>query len=318
MMNEIQMPKVSIIIPSYNSAQYIVETLQSVFAQTYKNYEIIVVDDGSIDNTKEVLRPYMGKITYIYKENGGPASARNVGIKHAQGEYIAFLDSDDTWLPEKLEKQVDYLKKHPEIGLVFTDCVRFDEKGLEEQRSKKYPLFKENYTMTDLFWGNFIPTLTVMTKREYLKEVGYFDENPKIQGSEDYDLWIRIAQEFKICYISQALAKYRVSFKGHNRSDIDRSYLSYIFALEKNFPFMRKENCTKTKTQAKMAHRKLAQLYSSWGESHFNLNRFSEAKDKLLISLGYQFSFKCIILLCFSYLKIRPKKLLLKFLTCNM
>ena len=99
-------PKVSVVIPTYNSSQFIVETLESVFAQTYKDYEIIVVDDGSTDNTKEVLQPYTSRIKYIYKENGGPASARNVGIKSAQGEYIAFLDSDDRWLPEKLEKHI--------------------------------------------------------------------------------------------------------------------------------------------------------------------------------------------------------------------
>src|SRR3990170_2838516 len=117
------MPKVSVIIPTYNREKYIVETLQSVFAQTFTDYEVIVIDDGSTDNTADVLRPYLDRIVYIRKPNGGQGSARNVGIKVAKGEYIAFLDSDDLWMPEKLELQVKYLDNNKDAGLVFTDYL---------------------------------------------------------------------------------------------------------------------------------------------------------------------------------------------------
>ena len=102
---------VSVIIPVYNRAQYIKDCLDSVINQTYKAYEIIVVDDGSTDNLREILVPYMDKIQYIYKQNGGPSSARNAGTKVSNGEYIAFLDADDMWLPEKLELQIELLKE---------------------------------------------------------------------------------------------------------------------------------------------------------------------------------------------------------------
>lgn len=111
-------PTVSVIIPSYNSAFYLLETLDSVLLQSYQDFEIILVDDGSTDNTKEVIQPYLKYINYVYQENKGPAPARNTGIRGARGKYIAFNDSDDSWLPQKLAIQIDYFQNHPEIGLV--------------------------------------------------------------------------------------------------------------------------------------------------------------------------------------------------------
>src|SRR4030042_4827818 len=105
------MPKVSVIIPTYNRGNLVLESIQSVFAQTFSDYEIIVIDDGSTDNTREVLHPYLSKLTYIYEKNSGQSFARNIGILASKGEYIAFLDSDDLWEPEKLETQVKLLDK---------------------------------------------------------------------------------------------------------------------------------------------------------------------------------------------------------------
>lgn len=125
------MPKVSVIIPAYNMAWYTLETVESVLKQTFRDYEIIVVDDGSADNTKDLLHPYIEsyRITYIYKENGGASSARNVWIRASQGEYVALLDCDDLWLPEKLEFCVNVLDNKPEVGLVYTFFYRIDRKG---------------------------------------------------------------------------------------------------------------------------------------------------------------------------------------------
>ena len=102
------MPKVSVIIPTYNRAHYICETIDSILAQTYRDYEIIVVDDGSADNTRKVLQKYDGKVRYFYQKNRGPSAARNFGISQSQGEYIAFLDDDDLWTENKLELQIDF------------------------------------------------------------------------------------------------------------------------------------------------------------------------------------------------------------------
>ena len=117
------MSKVSVIIPTYNSAEYITEAIESVLRQKHKDIEIIVVDDGSIDNTKEILKPYIESksIKYIFQANKGPGAARNTGIRVAEGEFIAFLDSDDLYLDNALSKKVDLLMRYPKISLVFSD-----------------------------------------------------------------------------------------------------------------------------------------------------------------------------------------------------
>src|SRR5690349_3602213 len=109
------MPKVSVIIPTYNRAQFIARAVDSVLEQTYKDFEIIVIDDGSSDNTQEILKAYEGKIRYVYQQNKGISAARNRGIQEAKGEYIAFLDSDDVWKPEKLSVQVAILDVNPHV-----------------------------------------------------------------------------------------------------------------------------------------------------------------------------------------------------------
>src|SRR3990170_3473675 len=135
------MSKVSVIIPAYNSARFLPEAIESVLAQTYKDYGIIVIDDGSTDNTKETLEPYFDKIKYIYQQNQGAASARNTAIRHSQGEYIAFLDADDVWLPEKLHIQVEYLNNNPGIAMVYSPSVTISEDGgLTDKKNKNMGL----------------------------------------------------------------------------------------------------------------------------------------------------------------------------------
>ena len=124
-------PEVSIILPTYNAEKTIISTIESVFHQTYTDYELIVIDDGSTDKTRMVLQPYSDRIKYIYKKNGGPSSARNLGINESVGKYIAFIDSDDVWQENKLEKQIKYFREDNknEVGLVFTDRSSFDVHG---------------------------------------------------------------------------------------------------------------------------------------------------------------------------------------------
>jgi len=119
---------ISVIIPVFNRSHYIGECLQSVFAQTTTDYEVVLVDDGSTDNLKGALKPYDGKIRYFYKENGGAASARNLGIKKCQGDLVAWLDSDDKWFPYKLELETEILKKIPDIGFVYSDFSCFTDR----------------------------------------------------------------------------------------------------------------------------------------------------------------------------------------------
>ena len=125
------MPRVSVIIPTYNRAGYLCESIESVLTQTYTDYEIIVVDDGSTDDTEEVLQLWIadGTIHYVWQENRGESAARNHGIELAIGEYIAFLDSDDLFMPTKLEEQVAYLDNHPEVGMAHSCYSKFGEAG---------------------------------------------------------------------------------------------------------------------------------------------------------------------------------------------
>jgi len=209
------MAKISIIIPTYNSAQYICEAIESVLNQTYKDFEIIVVDDGSTDNTKEVIKPYLNKMKYIYQQNSGPSAARNRGIQEAKGEYIAFLDADDIWLPQKLELQIKFMEKEKEVGLIFSDMVLFNEKEIIKNSFLKEKLFFNKLSIKSLsstekviydnvfnalLQENFIPTNTVIVKKECFNKVGFFDET--LFSVEDRDMWLRIGLFYDIGFIN--------------------------------------------------------------------------------------------------------------------
>jgi glycosyltransferase involved in cell wall biosynthesis len=183
---------VSVIIPTFNSAGYLVQAIQSVLAQTYQEFEIIVVDDASTDHTEEALRPFANRICYVRQERGGPSVARNRGILQARGELIAFLDADDLWRPTKLARQVEYLNHHPEVCLVYTDFTRGPQPGSNnESRLQVFKPRDSAHAFHGLLEENFIATPTVMVRRSALARSGLFD--PKLRGSEDIDLWLRLA-----------------------------------------------------------------------------------------------------------------------------
>jgi len=197
---------VSVVIPAYNCAEYIGETLRSVFSQRYRPIEVIVVDDGSVDGTGAAVQMHPDVI-YIRQNNGGPACARNTGVARASGAYIAFQDGDDLWTPDKLALQMSIMESDPRIGLVFGDMKNFladDDGG---------PTMFEKYRLGESYFGaprlvvnpmeklvrmNFIPTGTVLARREALSAAGLFDES--FRQAEDWDLWLRIALRFPIAY----------------------------------------------------------------------------------------------------------------------
>lgn len=204
------MPTVSIIVPTYNRAAYILEALDSVFVQTYSDYEIIVVDDGSTDNTAEVLKTLVDqdKIHYVHQENGGESAARNHGIRLAQGKYIAFLDSDDLFLPSKLEKQVTFLDDHPDIGFVQSWYSKFNDAG-EQLGVRNTSIFSGwVYPKILLFWAVLMAVPCVLVRREVLAEIGGFDENQ--YWGPDLDLWRRITKKHPVGVIPEVLSKIRV------------------------------------------------------------------------------------------------------------
>ena len=204
-------PTVSVIIPTYNRAHLIDRAITSVLNQTYQDLEIIVIDDGSTDNTEEVIRSFPDKrVNYIkHKKNKGVSSARNTGIKVAKGKYIAFLDSDDEWLSEKLGKQIKVLQnKSPEVGVAYSDVLYIDENGKNMNRKLLNPK-KEGYIYEDLLGGNCVGTpSTLLIKKECFNRVGLFDD--LLNGQGDWDMWIRIAKYYRFVFTEVPLVKYRL------------------------------------------------------------------------------------------------------------
>jgi glycosyltransferase involved in cell wall biosynthesis len=198
------MPLVSVIIPTYNSADFLMEAIESVLDQTWGDFEIIVVDDGSTDGTSERVRRYDDKVRYFYKKNGGPSSARNMGVKQARGGYVAFLDSDDVWEPEKLRVQMHVVSEHPENKLVCTDSALMGRRGTREGKLKR-DLMGNLFPI--LYSNSFIRTSTVVMAKACFQTVGFFDE--RYRSAEDYDLWLRVAKRYPIAYIKQPLVRYR-------------------------------------------------------------------------------------------------------------
>ncbi|MCI0337220.1 MAG: glycosyltransferase [Acidobacteria bacterium] len=233
-------PKVSVIIPVYNTEEFIAGTIQSVLDQTYQNYEIIAVDDGSTDSTLQILRRLEPQINIFTKDNGGPASARNVAIQNSVGEYIAFLDSDDLWIESKLEEQVAYLDRHPEIGLLFGQALMFVEENGEKKIQSKIG-YTDDPRFCRLLLGDFIPNSTVVIRRDCVDRVGLLNES--LFAAEDYEYWMRIARLFPIAGLPKPLAYYRIrdgNLLGDGRN-IDKGLhysLAALREVEKIFPKM--------------------------------------------------------------------------------
>ena len=206
----IKNPTVSVIIPTYNRANLVGKAIKSVLSQTYQDFEIIVIDDGSTDNTREVIRGFKDKrVKYIkeYKKNRGISVTRNIGIKMARGKYIALLDSDDEFLPERLRKQVQLLQnKSSEVGVVCSWSYNIDEKG--NYISKRCLPKKDGYIYEDLLSTNPISLPTVLIRKECFNRVGFFDD--LLNAQEDWDMWIRIAKYYRFALIKIPLVKYRL------------------------------------------------------------------------------------------------------------
>ena len=199
---------VSAVITAYNAEKYIDATLQSVRAQTYSPLEIIVVDDGSADGTADIVKGRFPDVQYIYQRNAGQPAARNAGIRHARGQFIAFVDSDDLWFPQKIARQIAWLDEHPAVWC-YCDCLYFREDpqhSLYRYSAQVHP--RSGRILESLLLGNFISSPTPMIRRDVLIEIGLWDESVAI--GEDWNMWLKIAARYPIEYVDGALAAYRV------------------------------------------------------------------------------------------------------------
>ncbi len=203
-------PLVSVVITAYNASRWIAETLDSVLAQDFTDFEVIVVDDGSTDDTAQVVAGYAERVCCIHRPNGGQPSARNVGIRAARGEYIAFLDADDLWSKEKLRLQVDLLKR---TGLAWGYCEAWAFDGESGKSLFKFGELVRQYDgdiLESLFLADFIPSPTPVIRKSVFEHVGYFDEDRTVRIGEDWDMWLRIAACYPVGLVTEPLAYYRV------------------------------------------------------------------------------------------------------------
>ncbi len=227
------MPRVSVIMATHNQASFIQESLNSIFQQGFRDYEIIVVNDGSTDDTEDVLEPYRDRIRYFKQPNSGPAAAHNLGLRHSLGELIAFLNSDDLWMPGKLEAQVGYMDEHPEVGLVHGDYVRIDARGRAMGPSihTEHP---PSLTLEQIVRHNTIGIATVIVRRKWLDRVSGLD--PDSTPTEDLDLWIRLAQAgCPFGYLPQVIGKWRrhPASISKSRSRVLKAHIRILRGLER-------------------------------------------------------------------------------------
>lgn len=205
-------PLVSVIIPTYNHAAFLPAALKSVQAQTYAPVEIIVVDDFSTDNTEEVVAEHANsRTTYMKSANKGiVATSRNVGVRAAKGEYIAFLDADDVWAPDKLALQLRHLAD-PSVAAVASDLSYSGARRYSQSRRGRGPAGYCDYGNLEIVRDNPIATSSVVMRRQDLERVGGFDESPEFRFIEDWELWLRLTVDRRIRVLEQPLVTYRIA-----------------------------------------------------------------------------------------------------------
>ncbi len=203
-----KLPKTSIVIPTHNRALFLKAAIDSLLKQTVQPDEIIVVDDGSIDDTSHLLSTFGSKLNVISQAQSGRSQARNIGLARANGDFIAFLDDDDILPPTSIEVRAEYLNKFPQIDVVYTDALSIDGTGKSLGKfTRSNPRKPSGFVFSEIAQSNFAPIHAYMFRRHCLKNTGLFDPNLSI--GEDWDFWIRMAANHDFMYIPQALAHYR-------------------------------------------------------------------------------------------------------------
>lgn len=205
-----RLPRVSVIIPVFNLAPYVAETLDSLFRQTYADFEAIVVNDGSTDRTEEALEPFRGRIVYRRQENRGVMAARNAGLRIARGELIALLDGDDLWMPDCLRTLVGMLDADSGADVAFPNAVFFGSPRFDGRLHQEVFAVNQPITFDRLLRRETHVFGSLVFRRRVLTEIGEFDESLAGQGAEDYDLWLRMLRHgCRFIFTSEPLVKYR-------------------------------------------------------------------------------------------------------------
>lgn len=254
------MPLVSVVIPAYNGERFLRESLESVFAQTFHNYEIICVDDGSTDGSYALLQQYGARVRVIQQANSGQSAARNAGVRQATGAFVAFLDQDDRWYPSKLAQQVAVLNAEPDVVLVHCNYDRMDGDGrvlvagaalVERTSALTSPLGR-------LIGEALVFPSAMMVRRDVFQRVGGFD--PELRGFEDFDLIARLKQEGGFVLSNESGMAYRLHGGGFSRAGgmgVIRSRERFLIRMRALYAGDRAKNA--------LIDRMLSDCYSDWG-----------------------------------------------------
>ncbi len=285
-------PLVSVIVPLYNGGRFIESTLKSIISQSYDCYEILVVDDGSTDDgpakVATLLNDFPERIRLLHhpdRANHGIAASRNLAIREAGGTYVAFIDQDDVWLSEKLERQVETLQRFPEAVLVYAKSAFIDQEGVEKYARGIHPTVGKGVAgepqnvFSKLIKENFIPTLTVLTRKDCLERVGLLDEGPRYEY-EDWLLFSKVAYFYKVIFIPEVLAKYRLHDNNYSRYLFDTGMLDqaeehYTVTL---FSFLERQGGISHHEVRKFLRRRIWFFFlrsRSWGVSMAKLEKYA-------------------------------------------
>ena len=306
-------PKVSVIIPTYNCARFVGDAVRSVLAQSFQDFELVVVDDGSTDDTEKMLQDYRGGIIYVYQSNRGLPAALNTGIRVTRGELIAILDADDLWDPDKIKEQVALLDNCPQVGLCYTNFTPFGSKtdyatGFDERdgaltRYARRPLGPHSHLITspsfleDLLRYQASPKpTTVMFRRKCLEKVGLFDET--LTFCQDTQMWLRMAKYFPFAYVDRCLVQRRVRPDSLSSSQNDRRYtMEHIHMLENLENWIPLSPRERSITNALLSSYLFAAGYTDFADGQLDSSR-----RYLRSSLRTHFSFKGFVYFVMTYL----------------
>lgn len=274
-------PLVSVVIPNYNYGRFLAQAIDSALAQTYPNVEIIVVDDGSTDDSAEILKSYSDKIRRIKQTNRGVSSARNNGTAASKGELVAFLDADDVWLPEKLEKQVGIFQADDKVGLVHCGMVDFEDNGnlLSEHLDGM-----NGYVALDLLRYRRSVILgggsAVVVKRKAFEKTGGFDENLRV--GEDWEFYYQAAKHYKVGFVKEVLLKYRLHSNNNfanNTQSVERMEKDLLYAYDKIFSADDRLKPIKNECYGR--------IHTIIAGSYFRIGRYSKFSHHTIKSLRY-------------------------------
>jgi len=295
-------PSVSVIVPAYNTASLISEALNSVFVQSYRNFEVVVINDGSPDTEalEQALKPHLERIVYVSQRNRGPAGARNSGIRQARGEFLAFLDSDDSWTPEYLASQIKLFEQNPSLDMVYSDAFYYPDsqspgKTYMESCPSRGPVTVEALVLEQCH----VPISCTVARKQTILDAGLFDE--ALPRCDDYDMWLRVAcHGAKISYQQKPLGWVRPGRPGSlGQSEIKmhEAGLEILIKLEKSLALQPTVRAAVTKALAReralieLESAKLSLSKGAFGEARDSLrkaNAFFQSHKLRLVILGLQ------------------------------